>query len=276
MNTTHFKQALLFTGIVVLFSNWGLPAHANTPRNSGGYSPGSEVIGGFSSSGSSSSSSASSASQAASQAIAALSQSGSFTFAMSGGNATVSFASPIASRSKASTVSKASTAKTRNCAGGGSTILKVSLPATDGPGTIRLTSAVANPRAAAQIGGVVAGVLQGLSSPKGAAESVKTAVSLASPIAQIEATHSGTTESSASSGSISNLTRLLVWSSKIAQSSQMQGASLSKAEVAEAIDANNNLVKSSSPTVLVMLAQQPEFQSIQTQITAARSRFKSQ
>jgi hypothetical protein len=124
---------------------------------------------------------------------------------------------------------------------------------------------IANPKTAARVSATLAGVLQGLQQLNTSAARVEQGIGMTTKLGNIPQSQAIVPSQLAS--------RIVVLLSLVDQLPQdkaaVQGAD--RVLLSDTINAYNDLVKTASPEVIVALAQQPEFQSVESELRGLRA-----
>jgi hypothetical protein len=131
---------------------------------------------------------------------------------------------------------------------------------------------IANPKTAARVSATLAGVLQGLQQLNSSAARVEQGIGMTTKLGRIPQS-----QAIVPSQLASRIVVLLSLVDQLPQDKVIQGADdLRSVEdhrvlLSDAINAYNDLVKTASPEVIVALAQQPEFQSVESELRGLRA-----
>jgi hypothetical protein len=124
--------------------------------------------------------------------------------------------------------------------------------------------AAVNPKTAARVSAMLAGTLQGLQQLQTSSPRVEQGIAIATNLGRIPQSSAIAPEQIAP-----QLVVLLAMMDQLPQDRAIQGAD--RVRLSDAINAYNALVQTASPEVIVTLAQQPEFQSVESELRGLRA-----
>jgi hypothetical protein len=123
---------------------------------------------------------------------------------------------------------------------------------------------IANPKTAARVSATLAGVLQGLQGLHTSAERIEQGIGLTTKLGRIPQSQAIVPEKLA--GQIVVLLSLV---DQLPQDQALKGEN--RVLLSDTINAYNDLVQTASPEVVVALAQQPEFQAVESELRGLRA-----
>ncbi len=123
---------------------------------------------------------------------------------------------------------------------------------------------ISNPKTAARVSATLVGVLQGLQGLNTSTARVEQAIAMTTKLGNIPQSQAIVPEQLAS-----RIVVLLSLVDQLPQDTAIKGAD--RVLLSDAIKAYNDLVQTASPEVVVALAQQPEFQSVESELRGLRA-----